>query len=328
VRFEGRILAVSLIALVAAALSCWLFLPAAYYGTLLRFSEGANNLPLLPAAHLVFYVVTLFLVVPPLLAVSLRKRPAAGVPATAICGALAVLCVVMAPGALGRCDPPHVLFYGMGASMLLMIRLANISRRAFGAYVIAYAGVFIVLMQIANLQVFYGISPRMLLSSHAVTNVARKLRTASGTAHLDMAKLSVLDRYPRLGLPFASLGDPAVEAYVLSHRYLEPEYYVGVVGIYSAEALERKLRDVGKAEYLLVPRGFASRSLPDPCAGYLKSLREWFLYPANLPCRAEPLDPVSSVKSFIADHYIPVEQVGSWLVLRRINSSSGPPNRQ
>jgi hypothetical protein len=34
------------------------------------------------------------------------------------------------------------------------------------------------------------------------------------------------------------------------------------------------------------------------------------------------LDPLSSVKSFIVDHYVPVERVGSWLVLRRINSAS------
>jgi hypothetical protein len=47
-----------------------------------------------------------------------------------------------------------------------------------------------------------------------------------------------------------------------------------------------------------------------------------------LPCRAEPLDPVSSVKSFIVDHYVPVEHVGSWLVLRRIGSAStGPPGQ-
>ncbi len=212
--------------------------------------------------------------------------------------------------------------------MLLMIRLANISRRAFAAYVIAYAGVLIVLMQVVNLQVFYGISPRMLLSRHAMAEVAQKLRRATGTAHPDIATLSALDRYPRLGLPFASLGDPAVERYVVFHRQIEPEYYVGVVGVYSVEALERKLRDVGKAEYLLVPRGFASRPSANPCAGYLKSLREWFLYPANLPCRAEPLDPITSVNSFIADHYIPVEQVGSWLVLRRTGSASTPPHHQ
>jgi hypothetical protein len=104
---------------------------------------------------------------------------------------------------------------------------------------------------------------------------------------------------------------------------LQPEYYVSVVGVYTPAALERKLRDVGAMEYLLVPRGFASRtSLPDPCGGYLKSLQEWFLYPAKLPCRAEALDPLGSVESFIADHYVPVEQVGSWLVLRR---TSGAP---
>jgi hypothetical protein len=328
VRFEVRILAVSLIALTAAALLCWLFLPAAYYGTLLRFSEGANNLPLLPAAHLLLYILTLFIVVPPLLVASVQGRAPTNGPSGAICGAVGILCVVMAPGALGRCDPPHVLLYGMGASMLLMIRLANISRRAFTAYAIAYAGVFIVLMQVVNLHVFYGISPQMLLSRHAVVEVAQKLRRATGTAHPDIAILSALDRYPRLGLPFASFGDPAVEKYVLSHGKLQPEYYVSVVGVYTPAALERKLRDVGKAEYLLVPRGLAARTSPNPCAGYLKSLREWFLYPANLPCRAEPLDPISSVNSFIADHYIPVERIGSWMVLRRISNISTPSYHQ
>jgi hypothetical protein len=321
-RCDVRILAMSLIALITAALLCWRFLPAAYYETLLRFSEGANNLPLLPAPHLVFYIVTLFMVVPPLLTVSLRKPPTGELPGVAICSALGVLCVVVAPGALGRCDPPHVLFYGMAASMLLMIRLANASRFSFAAYAIAYGSVFIIFMQLVNLQVFYGISPRMLLSRHVIANVVQKFRTATGTAHLDTATLSALDRYPRLGLPFASRGDPAVERYVLSRGQLEPEYYVSIVGVYNAADLEHKLRDVGKAEYLLMPSRIASRPSLDPCAGYLKSLREWFLYPANLPCRADPLDPMTVLKSFISDHYVPVEQVGSWLVMRRISSVS------
>jgi hypothetical protein len=135
---------------------------------------------------------------------------------------MGVLCVVMAPGALGRCDPPRVLFFGMEASMLLMIRLANISRRLFAAYAIAYAGVFIVLMQVVNLLVFYNISPKTLLSRNAVTNVGQKLRNESGTVHPDMATLSALNRYPRLSLPFATLGDPAAEAYVLSRGQWSP----------------------------------------------------------------------------------------------------------
>jgi hypothetical protein len=112
---------------------------------------------------------------------------------------------------------------------------------------------------------------------------------------------------------------------VLSHGKLQPEYYVSIVGVYTPAALERKLHDVGKEEYLLVPRGLTTRTSPNPCAGYLKSLREWFLYPANLPCRADALDPITSVNSFIADHYIPVERIGAWVVLRRISSASRPP---
>jgi hypothetical protein len=323
VRTDVRILAISVIAFVAAALFCWFFLPVAYYGTLLRFSEGANNLPLLPAPHLLLYMLTLFLVVPPLLAAGARGLWTTGVRDAAICGAFGILCVVMSPGALGRCDPPHILLYGMGAAMLLMIRLANISWRAFGIYLIAYAGVSILFLETVNLIVFYGVSPTTIISRHPLANLAQNLSEASSATQINRDVASALDRYPRLALPYASFGPPAVEKYVVTSGKLDPEYYVGTVGVYSAEAVDRKLRDVGKAEYLLVP-GFLwlQSGPPNPCGGYLKNLRQWFLYPARLPCRADPLDPLATVKSFISDHYMPVEQIGSWWVLRRISGRS------
>jgi hypothetical protein len=42
-----------------------------------------------------------------------------------------------------------------------------------------------------------------------------------------------------------------------------------------------------------------------------------FLYPAKLRCRADPLDPSASVNNFITKHFAPVEDVGSWVVMRR-----------
>jgi hypothetical protein len=314
---EVRVLAVSVVALISTALLSWLFLPAAYYGTLLHFSAGANNWPLLPAPHLLFYFLTLFLIVPSLLAGGLQGD----ISGAAICGAFGLLCLAMAPGALGRCDPPHVLNYGMGAAMLLMIRLANISRPAFAAYLAGYAAVFIILMQVVNLDVYYQIPPKMLLSRDSITRVAQKVRAVTSMEHPDTATLSLLDRYPRLGLPFASFGDPAVERYVVSRGQLAPEYYVGTVGVYDVPALTRKLRDVGEVEYLFVPRKFATRALGNPCAGYLKTLSKWFLYPAKLPCRAAPLDPMTALKSFIADHYVCVQQIGAWSVMRRTSNT-------
>ena len=318
---EPRLALISLIALILAGFLSWLLLPREYYGTFLRFSEGANNLPLLPAPHLILYILGLFLLIPPLLAASVRKWPKEEVAGVALCGALAVLCIVMAPGALGRCDPPHVLLYGMGASMLLMIQLSRISSRAFTAYAIAYAAVFIVFIEGVNLVVFYGISPQTLLSQHPMRNVIDKLHSAKGTTHPDGATLSALDRFPRIGLPFASFGDPVVERYVMNRGQLQPRVYVSVVGVYSSPALERKLRDVGNMEYVLVPRRLVSdgKSAPrlDPCAEYRKSLRQWFLLPTNLPCLARPLDASAAVTSFLASNYTPVEQVSSFVVLRR-----------
>ena len=79
-------------------------------------------------------------------------------------------------------------------------------------------------------------------------------------------------------------------------------------------------------EFLLVPRRLARPGIRNPCAGYLKSLRQWFLYPAKLPCRADPLDPEMSLRAFISDHYTAVEQIGAWVVLRRApNDSVLPP---
>jgi hypothetical protein len=311
------ILATSVVSLIAAAIVCWRTLPSAYYGSLLRFSEGANNLPLIPAAHLVFYILTLFLIVPPLLAAGLRAREKGHLPATALCAGLGILCVVMAPGALGRCDPPHVLFYGMVASMLLMIRLANISRGAFVAYALGYAGVFILFMQLVNLRVFFEVPLRSLLSPRGLKTVVRHLRSASGTDQPSTLALSALNRYAKLALPLATLGDPKVENYVVCRGQLAPEYYVAIVGVYTSAALEHKLRDVARAEYLLVPKTLATSAEHNPCQEYLQDMRKWFLYPVKLPCRAMPLDPLATVRRFIAEHYTPVERVGPWIILRK-----------
>jgi hypothetical protein len=81
---------------------------------------------MVPAAHLILYVITMILIVPSLLAAGWRNERADA----ALLASLGVLSVAMMPGALGRCDPPHVLFYGLIVSLLLMVRLAGVSRGA------------------------------------------------------------------------------------------------------------------------------------------------------------------------------------------------------
>ena len=110
VRLTLSILLTSLAAFAVGGLLCWILLPAPYYGSLLSFSEGVNNLPLLPVAHLLFYVFTMFLIAPPMLASSLRVSAGGNVADAAINGALGALCMLMAFGRPGRAIIPPFCF--------------------------------------------------------------------------------------------------------------------------------------------------------------------------------------------------------------------------
>jgi hypothetical protein len=308
-RTDWRLLTVSLLALAGTAIGCQFLLPPAYYGSVARFLQGANNLPMVPAAHLVLYVITLVLLVPPLLAAGWRNERVDA----ALLGSLGVLSVAMMPGALGRCDPPHVLFYGLVASMLLMVRLASVSRGAHRVYTWTYAIVFIGMMYLVNLVVFFDISPKEWLTkpAQAARNFIDKQRAQF--APRDQTYLAALRKYPAIGLPFATFGpDNAAEDYLFTYRKVDPEFYVGVVGVYSEVELNRKIANTARHQFLLVGKGCQPRE-----EEYLSDLRKWFLYPVRLRARRPDLDVRGELTRFIADHYHAVEEVGPCVVVQR-----------
>lgn len=144
-------------------------------------------------------------------------------------------------------------------------------------------------------------------------------RLQAGQAANDLGDLTTLDKYPRIGLPFATYGaDAQVEAYLFSQRKVAPEYYVGAVGVCDEAELARKLAVVSRQEYLLVHRGWESAWARDPCRAQVQSIKKWFLYPADLPCRQAPLDRDAAINQLIAREYQPAEDVGPHIVLRRI----------
>jgi hypothetical protein len=314
-RRSWRLIAISVVGILITVVACRFTLPEAYYGSLLRFSQGANNLPLLPAWHLLLYVLTLLLIVPPLLAAGWRG----GTSDAPLLGALGALSVAMMPGALARCDPPHVLFFGLGPSLLLMARLANASPPAFIAYVSTYGLVFIGIMSVVNMNVFFGVSGRQLVFQPSATLSKLATRFQDNLAPRDLSYLSALDKYPQIGLPFATFGcDKNAEDYLFAQHKVAPEYFVGFVGVYTQTDIDRKMHDVGQHEYLLIKEDQRLAKQDNRCEDYLNSIRAWFNYRANLPCRSADLDGWGEVSQFIAENYQVVERVGSSLVLRRI----------
>ena len=285
-----------------------LTMPREYAGSLFSFSGGANNFPLLPAAHIVLYLVTVFLAVPRLFADALPRRHPEG----ALLFALASVSVVMIPGALTRADPPHVLFFGLGVSLLLFVLTGQRSRRAFALYAAAYAVVVIGGVHVSNARSFYGASLQSLRPSRILAFVR-----SPGQPALTDAELSRLASYPPWGLPYCSYGvDRRTMAYLWAHRHFEPEYYCGIIGVYSEEQLARKISDTIRHQYLLVRKGWLPT--PDVCRRHLDTIRRSFVYHAWLRCKHDGLETDVAVNRAIVERYRGVEEVGPYTIMKRV----------
>ena len=77
---------------------------------------------MVPAAHIVLYLASLFYATPLLIACILGKGRKEAKP---VMIAWAVLIVLMIPSALGRCDPGHVITGGLGAILLMFALLGG-----------------------------------------------------------------------------------------------------------------------------------------------------------------------------------------------------------
>jgi hypothetical protein len=109
-------------------------------------------------------------------------------------------------------------------------------------------------------------------------------------------------------------------AYLWSHRHFEPEYYCGIIGVYSEEQLARKLRETTRHPYLLVRKGWFGPV--DVCRRHLDSLRRSFIYHAWLRCKREALETDVAVNRAILDHYRIVDEVGPYVIMKR----TAPPS--
>jgi hypothetical protein len=307
---RGRAI-LGLLGLVVAGAIGAVTLPPEYAGTVFSFSGGANNFPLVPAAHIVFYLTTLFVVVPILFADALSRR---GRP-PALLFAMATICVVMIPGALSRADPPHVLFFGLGLSLLLLVKAGMRTRLTFALWSVAYAAVVIGGCHVSNARAFYGASLRSFLHPRSIAELVRPQKPQITDSQLDRLK-----QYPPLGLPFCSYGtDRRTMAQLWARRQIDPEYYCGIIGVYSEEQLARKVADTTRHEYLLVRKAWLAPV--DPCSRHIATIRRSFIYPGPLSCKRGALESDLAVNGAIGTHYRVVEELGPYVIMRRVGSS-------
>jgi hypothetical protein len=122
-----------------------------YFQSMLSVGSGAYNFPLVPAPHILLYLLGIFLVVPSELASAIKEKSHVH----ALAFAYSLLIIFTIPGALGRSDFGHVLWYGIGVFLMVPVILSKRSRSHVGAWVLSFFVLF-TCYQFIHFRIFYG----------------------------------------------------------------------------------------------------------------------------------------------------------------------------
>ncbi len=230
-----------------------------------NFSRGALNLPVGPYPHILVFLFATVWLVPVALGRFGRLRD----PIHMQLLALFAVSVAFLPSALGRCDPLHVLFNGIGMLCVSLAALANSSQRACKVWVGCLAVLVLWnhwvnerLFDVRNAEVIgQAILPHLpapareglvsVIGLHR-PDLAARMNEASGTGDLlDMTALEQLTK----GQPVATPVDltPHMEEQLKATRQYVPGYFTFYVNLMNPAAEQRLNREIERYRWVLMP---------------------------------------------------------------------------
>jgi hypothetical protein len=312
-----------------------LLLPTGYFSSVISFSRGANNLPIAPDVHIVFYVAIVLLCIPRLLASRILEDS----PGAAYASAVGIASLAMVPVALGRCDASHVCLNGLGLFIVGFGLFGRSGKRWFTTYSIGYALVVILFFQWSTAR-FYGISTSRLEAglhriADSLTGLARRGdRNPVAPASAQPQKAAAItaapkpvfaefDKYRALGLPYGSYGyEKSLQRYLWSEKRVVPERYMGSMCVYDEAQLQERLAEISRIAVLVIQKNFLKfyehRDLCKEHEGYIRTGLFTF---KSRPCVNQPLDPNIDIARFIDSHYHQIEQIRDYLIMKRNDSA-------
>ena len=207
---------------------------------------GALNLIPEPSPHLVLYGLAVIWLVPVAVGLALRARTEEA----PLLAALFSLSLGMLPGALGRCDPLHVVFYGFGVLVLSAVSVSRFSAARQRLWAAALA-----LLLLWTQSVDYALyAPELTLLLHTPqqqTLDIAALRQATGDASA-------------VGTPVLSSVPLIVELQLRHSGLFLPDYYPGLAEVWDEASEQRKIRDMREHAWILMPTTLQTYTEPLP----------------------------------------------------------------
>jgi hypothetical protein len=305
----------------------WLALPIllaifgkSYLLNFWAFSGGHYNFVLVPAPHIILYLIAFVFIVPLGLARDFRTRD----PGLATKMALWAAGSALIAAAFGRCDPGHVYWNGFGVFLLSFLILRSYSKRLQGYWI---AAVFVVFL-VGNFSVFYFYKWDLIRAAYGATvrdlptKVSQTLFSfidrhshAGGAAVVlqDIkpvgAELDVLSGNSVIATPF-EIDNVTKSALIRANRF-QPNYFVELNTISNQQAEDKHIQLMEQHKWVLIPQ-----ELNLPAEGPEFESRVMF-YPVRYAIRHKPFVPGAAILDRLKHEWEPRAQIGSYALYRR-----------
>ena len=301
-------------------------MPSGYWGTMLDVSGGANNFPVLPNATMLVYLLSVGIIVYMSAEITSEVKP------DIFNLAIIVLAITLLPGALGRCDPAHVYWYGCGMFIMSIAYLSVKRPSLCRAYLLVFVVIYIISL-FANAYVAYGRSVLASLYYNVgnkyfsenqiyayatriklpVSDVEKVLRDA-GRDYLGENKR--FDKYYNIGSPFRI--DDLLYGHLITAKKLAPEYYTSFEDVFTGKQLVRKINDLRSFSYVVVPiKEYELIMSPPQYTLVQNEMRRLFLYPIIYKVKNVPLDLKREYLNYLAIHYRIIDNIGDYYIMKK-----------
>ena len=233
-----------------------------------NFSRGALNLPIGPYPHILVLLFALVWLVP----LGLGRLLKTDAPSSPRLLAFYAASVALLPAALGRCDPLHIIFNGIGVLILSLILVSGASRPYRRAWIAAIA-VLVCWNHFVNERLFEERNAEVLRQTvmyrlpQPIWKPAAKI-LARGHVFIHSVLLSQPIPEYHLDLPVLDRivgGDPivtpldislAVEEDLKRSHHCIPTFYAFWVDMMNPTAEQRSIDDTNRYPWLLLPTDF------------------------------------------------------------------------
>ena len=268
----------------------------AFLDRLGQASNGALNLIPEPSPHLLVFAFAILFLVPVMVGWMLRGRAESA----ALMAGVYLLAMGMLPGALGRCDPLHVFFYGFGFFVLTFVAIGAYSRRAQTVWATVFV-LFALQVQATNLKVAQP-SLRALLHAQGATDTS------------DIDGLRAVTGGARISTPEIYAVPVRLEEQMRAAGMFVPDFYPGVAEVWDAAGEKRVIASMRKERWALVANndGTFSETLPNTPIKLV--MRLGYRYKA----RHAPFELGALLHEELATRWTPVKTFGGLTLYRQL----------